>query len=1322
MLSPREPRKVLLPEDHKLIEILGCTESEYRWYLRKRSSTVHFRPGEPTAFTFIGFVVTLVIGVALNYVASLLAPQKRSGGKPASIESKTVDGQDIVRSGRFAPTAGFNSPQNVVELGSIVPIVFAKREVIDNVAYGGIRVNTNLLWSQMYSLGSGQLLRAIFMIGCSGIRQVDFRQLAIGDNLISQYEIDLPDNQAGRISLYFKNTGLGRLNSGDHVAGRLAAYDEGNAQNSGGADVFRIRSTGNAWSSDFCYVTKPSNQTAFGLFATCGNALGYKVNPFISPERTMGFVPEGDDGDQRVQCPIEPQVKVTREKMQAEFSCRAGMVRINNNNTTHGQEITLNVGDTLYYNIENSSDYDLEFYYNNPGNGDGKVNCNDVAQAIAGRQRAWDDSLVVGELYKFGQALLVCIAKDPDDGIFISDADNDPAGNGVASRGIFRVVQVFSQRIARFTSLTKIRSDGDDDEDFYNGTQTSHLHRCAVASFVVDRPTQVVEIGIKSRLGIRYSGLCNFRDAKSFSFTDDEACLKYEDSIVRRGRILTPTLHTSGSYTGPEVRYSFFRIGRRIAGSDDEWNFFRHTFGIRSQTQEATYNYVRLEFDSTQRWEVMLLPVSGWEIREGLYENTLPILDAKFGGGTKSVSDGSTVARFSGEIIERNRKLFQLIPTIPKAGNLGLGDRDEQSYVDGWGKLAEIFKYEEVQASTQEPEHEIAYINVQSRNIETPLYNDLTLLGMNIRSGPTMTELSQVSVYVTQGYTPSSIIAGEHLFPACAEIILTDPVFGTGELVAPSMIDTASFLYCNTWTFNRRYFFDIAISNPENAPSKLSEWAGYFLLDLMRRGGRYYLEPIAEFGKIYSPVALYTAGNINLIEPDDPTSDSTLEVTYRELSERQPVIVAVKWREERASGDAFRRGLFPVVRQLNVRAAGTSENAPLVTLDLSDFCTSELHALDVAKMEIRKRLITHDVRLECIPEQAPLQPGAIIKLGIETLTYDSPVNGAILADGSVVFNGTQGDGTYEVALWDGQGDDLQYVTLEVVNGAVSGYSNSVFSVVQSEAAQQLYKVQKLDFTDNGDLEVIASHFPVEDDGMSSLLVDWNSPEAWVIEGLIGPPPADVPINQTFESVTIAGINTIELNEISTFSANILGPDGAYTYSWSCSSAIVNSAASPTCSIQFNTVGTRTVAVNVIGPGGVTRTDTHTVVVLAPAFTNVFVTGPTTIAVGGSDIYTSSIEGPSGGYSYQWTATPGVVISSPTSASTTITFASLTAGVTAMITLTVTSSTGQVQSTQYFVTVGALSNDITYVQSVASGVTNDVQAVIDGETTDVYKVP
>ncbi|MFN9911427.1 MAG: hypothetical protein ACK53L_02515, partial [Pirellulaceae bacterium] len=85
---------------------------------------------------------------------------------------------------------------------------------------------------------------------------------------------------------------------------------------------------------------------------------------------------------------------------------------------------------------------------------------------------------------------------------------------------------------------------------------------------------------------------------------------------------------------------------------------------------------------------------------------------------------------------------------------------------------------------------------------------------------------------------------------------------------------------------------------------------------------------------------LYTAGNI---------LEDSFEFVYTDSDQRTPNRVSVKWRQEKASTDASARGLFPVIREVTVREAGTPVDAPLEAIDLTDFCTSENHAIDVAK-------------------------------------------------------------------------------------------------------------------------------------------------------------------------------------------------------------------------------------------------------------------------------------------------------------------------------------------------------------------------------------
>ena len=118
----------------------------------------------------------------------LLAPKPKDQENKTP-EEETIEGQNVVRRDRFAPKSGFDSFQNVVDMGSVIPIVYCKRHEKGGITYGGIRVNTNLLWSQVLSVGGGQFFRGIFLVGEAPIK-LERRQIALGNNTLASYELE----------------------------------------------------------------------------------------------------------------------------------------------------------------------------------------------------------------------------------------------------------------------------------------------------------------------------------------------------------------------------------------------------------------------------------------------------------------------------------------------------------------------------------------------------------------------------------------------------------------------------------------------------------------------------------------------------------------------------------------------------------------------------------------------------------------------------------------------------------------------------------------------------------------------------------------------------------------------------------------------------------------------------------------------------------------------------------------------------------------------------------------------------------------------------
>ena len=1049
-------RVVLLPQDREIMAITGMDERQYRNFVRAALFHSKVRPGEPTAFLVIPFLIKLVIGVALSYLASLLAPKPKQQ-TPPQITTNTVQGQDVVNGARYTPKAGFDSVQNVVELGSVIPLVYTNRQVIDGVAYGGVRVNTNLLWSQIYSIGGGQLLRALFLVGEADIPELDPTQFAIGNNLINNYDLRQSDN--GRITVYYSPDG-GRLRSTDYIAGRIAANDIGNAENAGGNDVFQVRGLNNEFNSAFCFVSTPSNQTTFGVYSFIGNNFGYKVNPVFRPAVQLQ---PGDSGE--VRCPNDWQAQAQRRKQDNTFSGRAGLI-----GATGTREVE--VGDTLTYQLFTSTDQDREFIEQNPNGADGIETCGDVAQAVSGRQHGWDESLSLGELYRIGSAVAICTGRT--EAAFVSEADGT-----LGAQGVTATFEVVRRGLVDFHSQGDIEADGG-----FNATRRAHLMKFAEATFSTDRDGRVLEVGLRSSVQMNLNGICNFRDAHSYRRCDNEACFDYNGQSANGVEAI---VFQSGTYSSPETRYSFFRVSYRVAGTSDAFVEIQQPFGIRSATGVALYNYLRFEFPEASRWEIRFTPLSSWEIRNNVATGELQILDPHI-NQVRTVESNGVIVRFTGTVVSRYAGPFELQSLTSIDGEpVGPFFDDDGYYGDRWARLAEAFIYNELTTSASQPEHQVVYVNTIQDNPTVPSYENMAVVGINIRSSTEIQRLDQFSVYVNQG------IGSTSRFPDVLYDLMTNTRYGAGAVLNSRQVDRQSFEDAAVWTTHRRYFFDGAISEKINLRSWGAKVASDFLLDLVVRNGRFALEPVATFNGPETITGMFTAGNI---------IQDTFEMSYADVQDRVPIRVSVKWRQERESGDINARGLFPVIREVSVREAGVDANAPLVQIDLSDYCTSQIHAIDRAKWELRtRRMVNHTIKFKTVPTEASVDIGSVFKLGLETTAYNQPQNGAIASDGTVTAWPELADGEHEVLLWDGSTNQIQEVTLVVTDGKCKRRS-AVFCLKQSENRAQTYKTQAVSFDEDGNIDIEATHFPTNEGGISLLTEGWDVASNWVIEGAL----------------------------------------------------------------------------------------------------------------------------------------------------------------------------------------------------------------------------
>ena len=218
-------RRLLLPAEAELCNAIGLSADEYWYFLElteayngERAKEYELVPDVVNDAGLAVAIVSLVIGVASTALSFLLAPKPRAPQvRQREAAAPNLRTGDQAGTRRFAPLTGFDSVQELANIGQIIPLIFTRK---------GVRVAGQLLWSQMLSLGTGHQLRAIMMFG-SGIEQApDFEGFAIGDTLLENYT-------RAKIALYFRTDGGRFVETGDR-------YPEGTAEILDTTDAFSV--------------------------------------------------------------------------------------------------------------------------------------------------------------------------------------------------------------------------------------------------------------------------------------------------------------------------------------------------------------------------------------------------------------------------------------------------------------------------------------------------------------------------------------------------------------------------------------------------------------------------------------------------------------------------------------------------------------------------------------------------------------------------------------------------------------------------------------------------------------------------------------------------------------------------------------------------------------------------------------------------------------------------------------------------------------------------------------------------------------------------
>lgn len=585
----------LLPFERDLIQQLGCTESEYQRFTEELRRKGNYRPAEYAlipdiqAGPVVPILVNLAIGVALTAVGALLSP---SPPKPRQQKEREQVTQrklgDLSGASRFNSTYGFDSAADLAAYGTPISLVSTAYQKSDRTSgdyetyTGGIVAAPRLVWSRMLSYGTHQAFKALYVVGETNIGTPDINGIWLGNSpvdTVSPYHFAIYWN-ASEIS--------GRIKARHLLAGTRGERDSADPWD--GDDVFVCPTGEQANDTGFSMSYTPSNQTDFGLYSAIANGTDYKVNWKVVS------VPDNIDGEDSEDTLNEERYKIAGNRemrgLGAGYPRQMGIVEHNGYQASNRELRYANVGDEIIFEIssEKLSNY-LKF----------DVTLDDVNDESEQDRIAADDALQIGEDYLIGKSIWRVIDR-PTDRIFEIGKQSIPVRlRCISVFGTSEDARQFGMIPRRWFS-SRSQNAG---ENFgpHNHAQANFYPLLKVSSALVRnlRSTEVTEIGIRSEVWARASGLCNFKTvptpSKLKELDDDNVNLQ------------------SGTMNLYFSRYSFFTLLVRPAGDGefgDEygWEGIGEEFAVKGNAPVSQYNYIRIKSETKSQWEFKLVPLS----------------------------------------------------------------------------------------------------------------------------------------------------------------------------------------------------------------------------------------------------------------------------------------------------------------------------------------------------------------------------------------------------------------------------------------------------------------------------------------------------------------------------------------------------------------------------------------------------------------------------------------------------------------------------------------------------------------------------------------
>ena len=418
-------------------------------------------------------------------------------------------------------------------------------------------------------------------------------------------------------------------------------------------------------------------------------------------------------------------------------------------------------------------------------------------------------------------------------------------------------------------------------------------------------------------------------------------------------------------------------------------------------------------------------------------------------------------------------------------------------------QVSDCSHYDEIEKSCDSgPEHSIVYVNeavseaTDDGDQGIPQYDNLSMLGLSLKSGPQLTNIEQPRVWLNGGIqvdrlNTNNVQGVSNLFSDLLYYLLTNKTQGVGEVVPVELVDRDSFKNTGQFLLQNKIHCNGVVEAQQNIRSLATNQAAKNLCIFTIKNGVFGLQPALPFdssGGISTdpvqPAQIFSRGNI---------LDGSFKLQYQSAEDLRKVGYAVRWRFTPSYE-------LPEERTAVIYFSGDKPDV-IEDLDLTQFCDNEAQALMVARFTLASRRFTdHSIEFQTTPEIVGVEPGSYIRVMTEEIDFDVTYSLVVNRDLSFTSAREVPDGTYMAFVYKSGGEPVER-QIQVVNQRVTDIelAGAIVSVFTTSSADGIYQVQQITIDESGIVSVTAVVVPSQADQSSKVAYYTLTPSEFDVE-------------------------------------------------------------------------------------------------------------------------------------------------------------------------------------------------------------------------------